>query len=228
MRLDQNCRTGTIANKLTYLDDILCEFQKQWPENRTVNIVCHGHSVPSGYFATPFVDTFNTYPHLLHRIIKERFPFAVLNVIVTAIGGENSMSGSKRLEEDVLCHKPDILTIDYSLNDRGIGLEASRACWTNMIEKALEKGVKVILLTPSWEKSYFEKNESWSNLVMHTEQVRALAEQYNIGLADTFNVFQQYVDNGGDPIDLLSHVNHPNRKGHELIANELARWFIAK
>ena len=65
----------SIANKLDYLDEVLCELQKQWPNNRTINIVCHGHSVPSGYFATPFVDTFNSYPHLLHRAIKERFPF---------------------------------------------------------------------------------------------------------------------------------------------------------
>ncbi|WP_342481353.1 hypothetical protein NST07_08230 [Paenibacillus sp. FSL L8-0340] len=41
------------------------ELKRQWPENRTLNIVCHGHSVPSGYFATPIVDTFHAYPHLL-------------------------------------------------------------------------------------------------------------------------------------------------------------------
>jgi acyl-CoA thioesterase I len=217
-----------IANKLTYLDNILCELQKQWPNNRTINIVCHGHSVPSGYFATPFVDTFNSYPHLLHRIIKERFPFAALNVIVTAIGGENSLTGSKRFNTDVLCHKPDIITIDYSLNDRGIGLEASKASWSEMIEKALENNIKVILLTPSWEKSYFEQNESWKELVLHSEQIRTLAKKYNIGLSDSFNAFKYYIDNCGDLANLLSHVNHPNRTGHKLIAGELAKWFIAK
>ena len=78
------------ANKQTYLASI-CEILRQhWPDNRTVNIVCHGHSVPAGYFATPRVDTFHAYPHLLHRGLKERYPFAVINVIVTAIGGENS------------------------------------------------------------------------------------------------------------------------------------------
>lgn len=216
------------ANKLYYLDEVLCELQKQWPNNRTINIVCHGHSVPSGYFATPFVDTFNSYPHLLHRIIKERFPFASANVIVTAIGGENSLSGSKRFCTDVLCHKPDVITIDYALNDRGIGLEPSKSSWSEMIEKALENNIKVILLTPSWDKSYFEQNESWRELVMHAEQVRALAEKYNIGLGDSFNSFKYYIENMGDLSDLLSHVNHPNRKGHELIATELAKWFIAK
>lgn len=217
-----------IANNLTYLDSILDELQKQWPANRTVNIVCHGHSVPSGYFATPFVNTFNSYPHLLHGKIKERFPFAVVNVIVTAKGGENSLSGSKRFTGDVLCHKPDVITIDYSLNDRGIGQETAKNCWCGMIESALVNNIKVILLTPSWDKSFFEKNEDWEELVMQAEQVRELAEKYHIGLSDSFNAFKNYVENVGDLADLLSHVNHPNNKGHELIAEELAKWFVAR
>ena len=216
------------SNKLYYLDEVLCEMQKQWPYNRNINIVCHGHSVPCGYFATPFVDTFNAYPHLLHRTIKERFPFASINVIVTALGGETSLSGSKRFSADVLCHKPDVITIDYSLNDRSIDLEVSKTSWSEMIEKALENNIKVILLTPSWDKSYFEQNESWRKLIELSDIVRSLAEKYNIGLSDSFNAFKYYVENVGDLVDLLSHVNHPNRKGHELITMELARWFIAK
>jgi len=216
------------VSRITYLSDVQSELEKQWPDNRTINIVCHGHSVPSGYFATPFVDTFNAYPHLLHKIIKERFPFAVLNMIVTGIGGENSQSGSTRFTDDVLCHKPDVITIDYSLNDRGIGLAGVQSSWKKMIEQALERDIKVILLTPSWEQSYFEQNDSWKELEAHTEQVRKLAKEYSIGLSDSFNVFNRYCKNGEDLTDLLSHINHPNRKGHELIANELSRWFLAR
>jgi lysophospholipase L1-like esterase len=217
-----------IAESRTYLEPVLCEMQKQWPENRAVNVVCHGHSVPAGYFATPFVDTFHAYPHLLHRHIKERFPFAVVNVIVTAIGGETSLSGSKRFDNDVLCHKPEVITIDYSLNDRGLSIHEAKACWSEMIEKSLARGVRIILLTPSWQKAFFEQNESWKALVSHAQQVRTLADQYNVGLSDSFQAFQRYIDQGGDLADLLSHVNHPNCKGHELIAGELARWFMAK
>ena len=179
-------------------------------------------------FATPYVDTFNSYPHLLHRTIKERFPFVPLNVIVTAIGGETSMSGSERFASDVLCHKPDIITIDYSLNDRRIGLDAAKSSWSKMIEMALENNIKIILLTPSWDDTYFEQDENWNNLVMHAEQVRTLAKVYNVGLSDTFNAFKHYVENVGDLVDLLSHINHPNRKGHDLITNELAKWFLAR
>ena len=134
---------------IDYLDPILLELAKRWPSNRTVNIVCHGHSVPAGYFATPFVNTFSAYPHLLHRLIKERFPFAVANVIVTAIGGESSVSGEARFERDVLSLRPDVLTIDYSLNDRSVGLDAARGAWEKMINAALDRSVKVILCTPT-------------------------------------------------------------------------------
>jgi acyl-CoA thioesterase-1 len=123
-----------IADRSSYLREICQMLGTHWPANRTVNVVCHGHSVPAGYFATPMVDTMNAYPHLLHVGLKHRFPFAVMNVIVTAIGGENSESGAARFEQEVLCHRPDVITIDYGLNDRSIGLERARASWSRMID----------------------------------------------------------------------------------------------
>ena len=217
-----------IPDRNYFLSDICTEMDKKWPDNRTVNIVCHGHSVPSGYFATPYVDTFHAYPHLLHKKIKERFPYAVVNVIVTAIGGENSVSGARRFHDDVLTHKPDVVTIDYALNDRGAGLDASYAAHSVMVKAALENGAKVILLTPSWERSYFEDAKSFSMLADHRNQIISLAVKYGVGLTDSYKLFEDYVNNGGHLNDLLSHVNHPNGKGHELISQDLARWFPAR
>ncbi|MEI8198087.1 MAG: SGNH/GDSL hydrolase family protein, partial [Phycisphaerae bacterium] len=132
-----------------YLANITALLRQQWPGNRTVNIVCHGHSVPAGYFLTPMVDTLNAYPHLLLAGLKQRFPYAVINVIVTAIGGENSESGAARFADDVLRLRPDLITIDYALNDRGLGLEKAHRAWTHMIQAARAAGSKVLLLTPT-------------------------------------------------------------------------------
>ena len=213
---------------ITYLDPILNEMAAKWPNNRTINVVCHGHSVPSGYFATPFVNTFSAYPHLLHRMIKERFPFAVTNVIVTAIGGENSVGGEARFERDVLSHRPDIMTVDYSLNDRAVGLEAAEKAWRSMIEKALEYGTKLILCTPTWDNSYYKQNEKWEALVRNAEQVRMLADRYDLGLADSFKAFEKHISEPSDLAKYLSHVNHPTEAGHRLVAEEIAKYFIAR
>ncbi|HQE25330.1 MAG TPA: SGNH/GDSL hydrolase family protein [Candidatus Atribacteria bacterium] len=217
-----------IADRKTYLDDVVKELLKEWPENRIINIVCHGHSVPAGYFATPFVDTFNAYPHLLHRGLKGKFPFAVINVIVTAVGGEDSERGAMRFEKTALAHCPDVVTIDYGLNDRRIGLGRAKSSWQFMIEKSIERGAKVLLLTPTLDLSglYEESKYQWQLIHEHAHQIRELASEYQVGLVDCLAVFEDYINNGGDIADLLSWPNHPNRMGHELIGREILRWFI--
>ena len=217
-----------MVRTIDYLAPVLGELQKQWPHNKTVNIVCHGHSVPAGYFATPYVNSLESYPHLLFNTIKQRFPFAVTNVIVSAVGGENSEKGMERFSLEALNHNPLVITIDYGLNDRRIGLKKAMYAWESMIEQALEHNIKVILLTPSWDTSFFYKDENWISLESHSEQIRSLAEKYNIGLADVFLKFREYVKKEDDLAALLSHVNHPSKTGHEIIANEIAKYFIAR
>ena len=100
--------------------------------------------------------------------------------------------------------------------------------WEDMIEKALSKDIKVILLTPTWDNTFFEKNEDWHSLVSHKNQIIKLAEQYKVGLADSFSAFEKYVAQDDDLVNLLSHCNHPSRVGHELVANEIAKYFLAR
>jgi lysophospholipase L1-like esterase len=215
-----------IADKSTYLADLVTLMKTEWPANRCVNIVCHGHSVPSGYFATPVVDSLNAYPHLLFAALKHRYPLAVVNVIVTAIGGENSEQGAARFEREVLCHRPDVLTIDYALNDRGLGLERARAAWVSMIEAALAAGVRLILCTPTADKTQLPgaMEEERRPLQEHAALVRSLAAEYEVGLADSLAAFERYLRAEGELSDLMSWINHPNRDGHQLVATELLRW----
>jgi acyl-CoA thioesterase I len=218
----------SIAEPASYLSELTDILNAHWPDNRTVNIVCHGHSVPAGYFATPMVDTMNAYPHLLHAALKHRFPFAVVNVIVAAVGGENSESGAERFERDVLCHRPDIITIDYGLNDRGLGLDKAHAAWSTMIEAGLASGAKMLLLTPTPDSTQASTygGEDKHQLGDHADQIRALAAEHAIGLADSLHACMQY-SSQKDLTDILSWSNHPNRSGHELVARELLRWFPA-
>ncbi len=213
-----------IASPTSYAKDLVPLFEAEWPNNRTVNIVYHGHSVPAGYFKTPDVQTFNAYPHLLLQAIKKKFNKAVVNVIVTATGGENSISGAARFERDVLNVHPDVVTIDYALNDRGIGLEAAKKAWSEMIQKALDAHVKVVLLTPTWDTSVNPDNPS-DPLFQHAEQIRQLAKDYKVGLADSLKAFLNERKKGVKLESLMSQINHPNRKGHELVVRELKPWF---
>jgi lysophospholipase L1-like esterase len=49
-----------------------------------------------------------------------------------------------------------------------------------------------------------------------------------VGLADSFEVFKKNVHRDEDLIGLLSHGNHPSAKGHKLVADTLAEFFLAR
>lgn len=220
----QTTPAPAVADTATYLAAVQAEMKKEWPKNRAVNIVCHGHSVPAGYFRTPVVDSPHAYPHLLFLKLKERYPLAVVNVIVTAIGGENSVSGAARFERDVLSLRPDVVTIDYALNDRGVGLPAARAAWVQMITQAQARNIPVILLTPTPDQG--ARLDDLNNpLNLHAQQIRELAGQFHTGLVDSLAAFKQRIKDGAKLADLMSQGNHPNAAGHEIVATELMPWF---
>lgn len=207
-----------------YLSSLHQLFKAQWPNNRTINLVFHGHSVPAGYFKTPDIKTMESYPELTLQYLSVRFPNAVINAIKTCIGGENSVSGAERFDSTVLNHHPDILFIDYALNDRGIGLEKAKAAWRSMIEKALSKNIKVILCTPTPDQS---ENilDTTTVLYKHAQQIIHLAGEYKIGLADSYNAFRLLIYGGDNLKRYMSQVNHPNKLGHEVVLKEIIKLF---
>ena len=220
----QDIKSDSFQNSNEYLSDIKTELKKESPYNRTINIVFHGHSVPSGYARTPLVKTFDSYPYLFLEKLKAEYPYAVVNIIVTAKGGENAESGAARFKRDVLIHKPDVLFIDYALNDVGLGLERSYKAWNKMIRMAKKQHIKIILLTPSPDLRVNLKDDN-NNLKQHTDQIIALAKENNIGLVNSFGVFSTIYSKGDSLENYMAQVNHPNKAGNQLIADEIMKWF---
>lgn len=216
--------TWAQADLSTYLDNIKTEMQKKWPDNRTINLVFHGHSVPTGYFRTPAVHTLEAYPHRVLQELKKIYPYAVINVITTSIGGENSEQGAKRMKKDVLPHHPDVLFIDYALNDRSIGLRRSRAAMEKMIRMALKKKIKVILMTPSPDLSVDNMNPD-NILNKLRQQLISLAAEYKIGVVDSYGAFLEEIRSGKALSSFMAQSNHPNQRGHQLIVQKIMPWF---
>lgn len=204
---------------------LLAEFTTAWPKNRTINLVFHGHSVPSGYQKTPEVRTFESYPQLVLRKLKERYPLAVINVILTCIGGENSLTGAKRFEKDVLCHQPDVIFIDYALNDRRAPEDQVEAAWQSMIKMAQQKAIPVILITPTGDSSA-NLTDPKDPLCQRADLIRRLARKNNVILSDVFAAWQAEVAKGTLQTDLLSQRNHPNLRGNTLAAEVIAAPFL--
>ena len=220
----QNSASSSKKEKATYyLDSLKKELKVKWPNNRAINLVFHGHSVPTGYTTGGVLDRLNAYPYRALKKVNDFYPYSVVNTITTSIGGEQAEQGAKRFKDEVLNHKPDVLFIDYGLNDRSIGLERAKVAWEQMIEEALEYGTKVILLTPTpdlKEDITFEDTP----LAKHSNQIRALAKKYNIGLVDSYALFKALAEI--QPLKgYMSQNNHINQKGHQFVADTIFEYF---
>ena len=213
------------ADQNTYLKPLLLEMQKVWPKNRTINVVFHGHSVPSGYTTKGIVNTLAAYPHLTLQLIKGMYPYAVVNCITTSIGGEQSEQGELRFTGDVLSKKPDVLFIDYALNDRGIGLVRTEAAWRKMIVSALNYGCKLIFMTPTPDLNEDITSDT-APLAGYAQLIRNLATEYNVGLVDSYLAFKTIKQSGTSLTGYMSQSNHPNEMGHQIVASEIKKWFI--
>lgn len=213
-----------ISVDTAYLSSIKTELQKERPKNRNINLVFHGHSGPAGFGNNHQVHTLEAYPNLVLKKLKAIYPLAVINIIVTAIGGENSVSGAKRFESEVLTHKPDVVVIDYTGNDTGAGLEKSKESWETMIKLALKNDVKIILVTPGVDQR-IDINAPDNPYQQHALQVRALAAKYHVGIADPFSIFQKINKKPDFANTYMASINHFNEKGHEIYATEIFKWF---
>lgn len=215
----------TSALQAAPLADLDALLQKKWPENRTINVVFHGHSVPSGYFAAPEVRPFESYPHLFHRDLKKRYPNAVINVITTSIGGENSIQGAARFERDVFKHKPDLIFIDYALNDRSGNANEVEAAWLSMVTTAKTAGVPVFLCTPTGDTRE-DLADPANRLRVLADMIRQLATRENVLLADLSAAWVEELKKGTPQAELHSTANHPNGKGHRLAADAILAAFL--
>lgn len=155
------------------------------------------------------------------------FLYAVINVIVTAIGGEQAEQGARRFAKDVLSLHPDVVTIDYGINDRGIGLARAKTAWVSMITASLKQHIKVLLMTPTPVLGMNFDNPN-DPLNQQARQIRELAAEYHVGLVDSLAAFKRAVKSGVKLKSLMAISVHPNPAGHALVGPVLLKWFPNK
>jgi acyl-CoA thioesterase I len=211
---------GALPDQDADVRELFAELVKEWPANRTINFVFHGHSVPAGYHQTPQVKPFESYPFMVYQGLNARFPTAVINTITTSIGGENAVQGAARFRRDVLSHRPDLVFIDYAINDQSLPLDEVERAWRQMIRVARRNHVVVVLLTPTGTVPN-DLGDPADPLSIRAEMIRRLGREYGLPVADVSARWQEVVDAGTPKESLLSQYYHPNAAGHQIAATEI-------
>jgi hypothetical protein len=118
--------------------------------------------------------------------------------------------------------KPDLLFIDYALNDRSIGLERAETAWRAMINEALAANVKLVLLTPTPDLKE-DLLDELTPLAGHVVMIKKLGREYDLPVVDVHARFKELKQEGKDISAYMSQGNHPNELGHEVVLNEIVK-----
>lgn len=212
------------------------------PRMRVVNrdsitIVAFGDSVTFGAHMQPG----DTYPDQLQRLLCDRYGAETCRVINAGIGGNTSDAGLARLERDVLAHKPDIVLINFGLNDSvktgpdiyRVPLGTYRANLLEMVRLVREAGGVPILstITPAIDDLYFDRHPRefyeadgglGALLRRYSETVAQVAREERVPVADWRRALS------GDVRELIRTPEnagsrdgvHPTPAGHRALAIE--------
>ena len=230
--------------------------QKAKSESRAARIAFLGDSVTQGCFEIyqdstgricPVTEGEQGYVQRLFQKLSALYPGEKFEMHNAGISGDRAPGGLKRLERDVLAHRPDLTVVCYGLNDCS-NADESVARYVNALEAiftALRSGgSEVLFMTPNTMNFYVSdqiENEAIREVAArhmrlqtegamdrHIEAAVALCKEMQVRVCDCYACWQAMREDGVDTTALLSnYINHPTREMHELFAIKLAEALFA-
>ncbi len=182
-------------------------------ENKKLNIVYFGGSVTAGYGSSDAEST--SWRALTSKWFTDTFPEAAVSSYNSAIGGSGSMHGAFRCAHDVLALKPDLVFIEFAINDLYCGTSESN------VKKYYESIIRQIKTAyPDCDiislYTIDQSSASSGTLPIQTAAEESVAKHYNIpsisiGAALTSDI--DCKDNAAFS-EYFTDIVHPNDKGY--------------
>lgn len=174
-----------------------------------VSIVYLGGSITEGSEASPRKT--NCYAYLSAQIFAEKFMAdkSHLKYHNAGISGTPSLLGVTRCEQDVLSHNPDIVFVEFAVNDGGDA--NSRMAYESLVCKLLESESQpaVILIFTVGETG-------WSA----QDHMQKIGKHYNLGMISIKDAVWTQIQQGKMTWrDYSPDYVHPNNAGHAFMAD---------
>lgn len=155
---------------------------------------------------------------LLKDYLKEKYPSAKFNFRDAAIGATGSKLGMFRIGRDVLHHKPDLVFLDFTTEDKLYGTDRETlASYELILRDLIDNGIPVVQIVLG-TKDYF--GQAWTHL--GPQRMRDHLEMgtlYHTAVGNSFPVIQNYLRSELHHLDeiWLPGEADPNDVGHRLI-----------
>lgn len=156
----------------------------------------------------------NCYAYLVYEWWKKSFPNAAFSFVNGGIGGTTSHYGGARAWKDVLCYRPDIVTVDFSVNDDA----------NEFFEETYEGMLRRLLTAPSDPAVVVLNNVFYDTGKNAQDYHNRIADHYGIPHVSIKDTVYPDVESGKIVrADITPDNLHPNDKGHRLVADEICK-----
>ena len=154
------------------------------------------------------------YAYLVYEWWKKSFPNAAFSFVNGGIGGTTSHYGGARAWKDVLCYRPDIVTVDFSVNDDA----------NEFFEETYEGTIRRLLAAPSDPAVVVLNNVFYDTGKNAQNYHNRIADHYGIPHVSIKDTVYPDVESGKIVrADITPDNLHPNDKGHRLVADEICK-----
>lgn len=156
----------------------------------------------------------NCYAYLVYEWWKKSFPNAAFSFVNGGIGGTTSHYGGARAWKDVLCYRPDIVTVDFSVNDDA----------NEFFEETYEGTIRRLLAAPSAPAVVVLNNVFYDTGKNAQDYHNRIADHYGIPHVSIKDTVYPDVESGKIVrADITPDNLHPNDNGHRLVADEICK-----
>ena len=188
-------------------------------KGRSVTIVAFGDSITAGFAVR------RGFPSFWREMLQNKYPKAGIELVNSGISGDTTLDGLARLDWSVLSNEPDLVTINFGINDcvLGLDLEEFEENFVEMVRR-IRSGPNSEILLLSSQPLETPPYDKW--VQDYYQAVERVAEEMDVGFVDVYGAWMERVEQGTSLGSLiLVGLDHPGEAGYRIIAEELMKLF---
>ncbi len=203
------------------------DFVKKAENGEALTVVFFGGSLTWGANASDPNKT--SYRGITMKNLRLSYPKARWNFVDATIGGTGSMLGIYRLERDVLAYKPDLVFLDFTLNDNAKTTDdAALAAYEGIVRHILTKGNCPVFPVFLASREFITLPDI-DTLKRRTSHI-AMFRDYNLAFADVVAGMRDAYQAGKLELDKvwppeLFDNTHPHDYGYAVYADHVWKAF---
>jgi lysophospholipase L1-like esterase len=180
---------------------------KKLENKENVTIVFLGGSITQDCHATVHE---LCYAYRVFDWFKQKFPAAEIKYVNAGIGATTSQLGVSRVDEDVLNFEPDVVFVEFSVNDSN----------NKKFQETYEGLLRKIIFSKTEPAVFTFNNVQYDDGVNAQEVHNAIGRYYNLPIVSMKDsIYQEILKGNFTSKDVSTDNLHPNNTGHGLLSS---------